>query len=88
MYFVMRLRTSIHTVRSLSNAAVVGPKIISKNVPGPRSIQMKEQLGEIQNTGAVNFFVDYEKSKGNYIADVDGNWILDAFTQISSIPIG
>nr|XP_061805815.1 4-aminobutyrate aminotransferase, mitochondrial-like isoform X3 [Nerophis lumbriciformis] len=57
-------------------------------VPGPRSQELTKQLGEIQNVGAVNFFCNYEESRGNYLVDVDGNRMLDIYTQISSIPIG
>ncbi|XP_039541816.1 4-aminobutyrate aminotransferase, mitochondrial [Pimephales promelas] len=57
-------------------------------VPGPRSQELLRQLGEIQNVGAIHFFCNYEESRGNYLVDVDGNRMLDVYTQISSIPIG
>lgn len=58
-------------------------------VPGPASQELMQGLAEFGGCGgAVNFFVDLEKSEGNYIADVDGNKMLDAFSQIASLPLG
>ena len=36
----------------------------------------------------LHFFVDYEKSQGNYIVDADGNVMLDIFNQIAALPLG
>ncbi|KAF7721837.1 4-aminobutyrate transaminase [Apophysomyces ossiformis] len=57
-------------------------------VPGPASKSVLERLDKYQDTRTAFFVADFEKSKGNYIVDVDGNTMLDVFAQIASIPIG
>lgn len=74
-------------VRSDFSQEPIGPKVVTQ-VPGPESLQLLTQLDQIQNTDAVAFFADYDKSCGNYIVDADDNVMLDMFTQMASIPIG
>ena len=64
-----------------------GPRMVTPS-PGPISKAHKRDLDRIQNTAAIHFFCDYQKSIGNYLADVDGNVYLDVFQQISSLPLG
>jgi len=45
-------------------------------------------MKKMSRTEQTMFFADYERSRGNYIADVDGNVMLDVYQQIASIPIG
>lgn len=42
----------------------------------------------LQISEEVVFFVDYQRSCGNYVVDADGNVMLDLFQQISSLPLG
>lgn len=57
-------------------------------VPGPLSQKSISSLGKVTECSAVHFFIDYEKSFGNYIVDADGNRMLDVFSQIASLPLG
>ncbi|OWA53240.1 4-aminobutyrate aminotransferase, mitochondrial [Hypsibius exemplaris] len=77
----------VEKAQSIVDGEPSGPVVRTK-VPGPQSIAMQKELSQLQNSKAVQFFADYEKSVGNYIADVDGNVMLDTYMQISSIPLG
>ncbi|KAJ8968861.1 hypothetical protein NQ317_016784, partial [Molorchus minor] len=54
----------------------------------PDSHKVSSQENQVDPTKVVQLLGDYENSIGNYLIDVDGNVFLDAFTQISSVPIG
>ncbi|KAH3680415.1 hypothetical protein WICMUC_000346 [Wickerhamomyces mucosus] len=64
------------------------PVVKVTEIPGPESKKAIESLGEVFDSRPVYFVADYEKSQGNYIADVDGNEYLDVYAQIASIALG
>jgi 4-aminobutyrate aminotransferase / (S)-3-amino-2-methylpropionate transaminase len=79
-----QLDRSMNTIKSLP---FTGPSLVTE-VPGPKSKELLLKMDQRTEIGAVHFFVDYQKSKGNFIVDVDGNVLLDVFCQIASLPLG
>ncbi|RDL39324.1 putative 4-aminobutyrate transaminase [Venustampulla echinocandica] len=64
-----------------------GP-IIKTTIPGPKSKKAIADLDKVFDTRSLNMLADFQKSYGNYIADPDGNVLLDVYAQIASIPVG
>ncbi|SCV02577.1 LAME_0H02960g1_1 [Lachancea meyersii CBS 8951] len=64
------------------------PVVKTSAVPGPESVKELESLGKVFDARPAYFMADYEKSKGNYIVDADGNTYLDLYAQIASIALG
>jgi 4-aminobutyrate aminotransferase/(S)-3-amino-2-methylpropionate transaminase len=65
----------------------LGPNVKTA-VPGPASNAIRDELNKLQDIRTGHFFADYEKSRGNYVVDADGNTLLDVFSQIASLAVG
>ncbi|KAK3940362.1 aminotransferase class-III-domain-containing protein [Diplogelasinospora grovesii] len=65
-----------------------GPSLKTSEIPGPKAKAAISELNEVFDTRSLNMLTDYAKSSGNYIADPDGNVLLDVYAQIASIPLG
>ncbi|KAI9850477.1 MAG: 4-aminobutyrate transaminase [Thelocarpon superellum] len=57
-------------------------------IPGPKDKQAIADLDRVFDTRSLNMIANYQNSFGNYIADLDGNVLLDVYAQIASIPVG
>ncbi len=64
-----------------------GPRV-STPIPGPKSKKAIAELNQVFDTRSLNMLANYQQSYGNYIADLDGNILLDVYAQIASIPVG
>ncbi|KAF2084683.1 gamma-aminobutyric acid transaminase [Saccharata proteae CBS 121410] len=64
-----------------------GPQL-KTTIPGPESVKAIERLSKVFDTRSLNMMTNYKTSFGNYIADLDGNVLLDVYAQIASIPVG
>ena len=53
-----------------------GP-VVKTAIPGPQSKKAIAQLDKVFETRSLNMLANYQKSVGNYIADLDGNVLLD-----------
>lgn len=53
-----------------------GPSVKTE-IPGPKAKAEIAELNEVFDTRSLNMLTDYYKSVGNYIADPDGNILLD-----------
>ncbi|KAF2223259.1 4-aminobutyrate aminotransferase [Elsinoe ampelina] len=62
--------------------------IVKTQIPGPNSVKAIKELDQVFDTRSLNMIADYSKSYANYIADLDGNVLLDVYAQIASIPVG
>ena len=56
--------------------------------PGPEGKKAIQDLDKVFDTRSLNMMANYQNSFGNYIADLDGNILLDVYAQIASIPVG
>ncbi|KAL9037314.1 MAG: hypothetical protein Q9214_005755, partial [Letrouitia sp. 1 TL-2023] len=64
-----------------------GPQIRT-SIPGPQSKKAIAALNRVFDIRSLNMMANYQNSFGNYIADLDGNVLLDVYAQIASIPVG
>lgn len=55
-----------------------GP-VVKTTIPGPESKKAIEELNKVFDTSPINMLTNYTKSIGNYIADPDGNVLLDVY---------
>lgn len=53
--------------------------IVKTQIPGPKSKAAIEELDKVFDTRSLNMIANFQESYGNYIADPDGNVLLDVY---------
>lgn len=51
--------------------------IVTTQIPGPESQKLIKQLDDVFDTRSLQMICDFSSSFGNYLADPDGNILLD-----------
>ena len=64
------------------------PIMMTESWPGPKGLDHTKNYGETSCNMQIMFPVDLQESDGNYIADLDGNKMLDMLTSIACIGSG
>ncbi|XP_076755550.1 4-aminobutyrate aminotransferase, mitochondrial [Xylocopa sonorina] len=89
--YSVRKRPKVRQLHHIPKAPLPGepakPYTLTE-IPGPRSEALLNEFSRIQQVGTIQYFADYQRSIGNYLADIDGNVFLDMFMQISTLPLG
>jgi len=67
-----RGRNAYATAAPYFNNEPSQPSVMT-SIPGPVSRKAIEELDSVFDTRSLNMICDYEKSVGNYLADMDGN---------------
>lgn len=80
-----RFATSTRTMSSFYPAWEPEGPSVKTEIPGPKAKAAIAKLDEVFDTRSLNMLTDYSKSAGNYIADADGNVLLDVY--VGALPI-
>jgi 4-aminobutyrate aminotransferase/(S)-3-amino-2-methylpropionate transaminase len=75
-YTRRQFTASTRVMSSLFPGEPEGP-VVKTEIPGPNAKAAIAELNEVFDTHSLNMLTDYQKSLGNYIADPDGNVLLD-----------
>ena len=62
--------------KPFNNDEPAGP-VLKTKIPGPNATEAIKELDQVFETRSINMMTDYTQSVGNYIADPDGNMLLD-----------
>jgi|SRR5450432_1751054 4-aminobutyrate aminotransferase / (S)-3-amino-2-methylpropionate transaminase len=57
--------------------------VVKTPIPGPKSKRAIEELDKVFDIRALKMLANYQQSFGNYIADPDGNVLLDVYVLMS-----